>query len=267
MTRLTDNDLMEIQTFIDRARAELDRRRLVLEVDTDLSKWVKLLSNAPGKGSVSSTHDPAQSYVHPGNAFWVIVRERDHRLIDRLLRRERPIIACLCHRVVQTENILDEMRTHRLFFNRTPILDYRPMDIVADPAAPVIGGKVGLAGGFWVHPRYRGTKLSNIVSRVTRLLSLRHFDIDWSISLLKDTARRKAMIHNTYGLSHSMSVSRGYYPPYGYDLDIQMSFMHRDEMLEQVRMENAAALDGIAVGEDQPAALVQTEPALRRSVH
>lgn len=241
MSRLTDDDLIEIQAFIDRARAELDRRHLTLEVDADLSKWVKLLSDAPGKAAIASTHDPAKSYVHPGNAFWVVVRERDRRAIDRLLRRDRPIIACLCHRVVETDNIVDEVRTNRLFFNRTPILDYRPVNIVTDENTPIIGGKVGLAGGFWVHPRHRGTKLSDIVSRVTRLLSLRHFDIDWSISLLRDTPRRKAMIHNTYGLSHSTSILRGYYPPYGYDLDIQMSYMHRDEMLEQVRSENAAA--------------------------
>jgi hypothetical protein len=267
VSRLTDKDLIEIQTFIDRAQAELDSRNLTLEVDSDLSKWVKLINNAPGKVVLASTHDPSKTYVHPGNAFWVIVRERDQRFIDRLMRRERPVVACLCHRVVQTDNIADEIRTHRLFFDRKPILDYRPVDIVLTENAPVIGGKVGLAGGFWVHPRYRGTKLSNIVSRVTRVLSLRHFDIDWSISLVRDTPRRKAMIHNTYGLAHSVSITRGYYPPYGYDLDMQMSYMHRDEILEQVRSENTAARGESA---DQTAAaghppLPQLTP--KRSAH
>jgi hypothetical protein len=241
VSRLTDNDLIEIQTFIDRARADLDRRKLILEVDSDLSKWVRLINDAPGMVVVASTHDPSKSYVHPGNAFWIIVRERDRGFIDRLMRRERPVVACLCHRVIQTDNIADEIRTHRLFFDRKPILDYRPVNIVLSENAPVIGGKVGLAGGFWVHPDHRGSKLSNIVSRVTRVLSLRHFDIDWSISLVRDTPRRKAMIHNTYGLAHSVSITRGYYPPYGYDLDMQMSYMHRDEILDQVRSENAAA--------------------------
>lgn len=241
MSRLTDNDLIEIQTFIDRARAELDSRKLTLEVDCDLSNWVRLIRNAPGKVVVASTHDPSKTYLHPGNAFWIIVRERDQRLFDRLLRRDRPIVACLCHRVIQTDNIADEIRTHRLFFDRAPIIDHRPVNVVLSENVPVIGGKVGLAGGFWVHPRYRGTKLSNIVSRVTRVLSLRHFDIDWSISLVRDTPRRKAMIHNTYGLTHSVSITRGFYPPYGHDLDMQMSYMHRDEILDQVRSENADA--------------------------
>jgi len=267
VSRLTDDDLIEIQTFIDRAREELDHRGLTLEVDSDLSKWVALIENAPGKLVIASTHDPSKSYVHPGNSFWIIVRERDRRFIDRLLRRERPIVACLCHRVVQTENIAEEIRTHRLFFDRKPILDYRPVTVVKNENSPIIGGKVGVAGGFWVHPQHRGSKLSNVVSRVTRVLSLRHFDIDWSISLVRDTPRRKAMIHNTYGLAHSVSITRGYYPPYGYDLDMQMSYMHRDEILNQVRSENAAAADTGTEQIAKPDHLPPPRLTPKRSVH
>lgn len=263
VSRLTDDDLLEIQTFIDRARAELDARKLTLEVDSDLSQWVKLIKDAPGKVVVASTHDPSKSYVHPGNSFWVIVRERDQQFLDRLLRRERPIVACLCHRVIETDNIADDVRTHRLFFDRKPVLDFRPVQLALNPNVPVIRGRVGLAGGFWVHPRHRGSKLSNIVSRVTRILSLRHFDIDWSISLVRDTPRRKAMIHNTYGLAHSASLTRGYYPPYGYDLDMQMSYMSRQEMLDQVRAENALA--AAPASGSAPAEAPRLPP--RRSVH
>jgi hypothetical protein len=274
VSRLTDNDLIEIQAFIDRAKEELDRRALTLEVDSDLSNWVSLMKKAPGRLVIASTHDPSHSYVHPGNSFWIIIRERDQGFADRLLRRERPVVACLCHRVIQTENIGEEIRTHRLFFDRKPILDYRPVNVVLDDTAPVIGGKVGLAGGFWVHPKHRGSKLSNIVSRVTRVLSLRHFDIDWSISLVRDTPRRKAMIHNTYGLAHSASITRGYYPPYGYDLDMQMSYMHREEIMDQVRAENAAETGGNTDASAAPA-IPETSPAPRpapqltpkRSVH
>ena len=264
MSRLTDDDLLEIQTFIDRARTELDERKLTLEVDSDLSKWVKLIEKAPGKVVVASTQDPAKSYVHPGNSFWLIVRERDQQLMDRVLRRERAVVACLCHRVIETDNIADDVRTHRLFFDRQPILEYRPVQIALNPNVPVISGRVGLAGGFWVHPKHRGTKLSNIVSRVTRILSLRHFDIDWSISLVRDTPRRKAMIHNTYGLAHSASLTRGFYPPYGYDLDMQMSYMNREEMLHQVRTENALAAASPAA---EGASVESPRLPPRRSVH
>jgi hypothetical protein len=106
--------------------------------------------------------------------------------------------------------------------------------------------------------------LSNIVSRVTRILSLRHFDIDWSVSLVRDTPRRKAMIHNTYGLAHSTSLTRGYYPPYGYDLDMQMSYMNREEMLDQVRTENALAA---AAAKPDPTPAEAPRRRSRHSVH
>ena len=96
------------------------------------------------------------------------------------------------------------------------------------------------------------------------MLSLRHFDIDWSISLVRDTPRRTAMIHNTYGLAHSTSLTRGYYPPYGYDLDMQMSYMNREEMLQQVRAENAAAAAGTEVPEPP---VESPKLPLRRSIH
>ena len=247
MARLSDEDLREIQVFVDRALEELQTRGLTLEIDADLSKWVELMRHVPGSTDIASTHDPRKSYVHPGNAFWIIVREREQSMLRRLLHRERPVVSCVCYRVIETENIAEEIRTQRLFFDRKPILDFRPVEIVKPDNLPVIGGKVGIAGGFWVHPDYRGSKLSNIVSRLTRILSLRHFENDWHVSLVRDTPRRKAMIHNTYGVSHSVSITRGYYPPYGRDYDMQMSYMHRDEMLRRVRQENADAVKDDAV--------------------
>ena len=111
------------------------------------------------------------------------------------------------------------------------------------------------AGGFWVHPKHRGTNVTGIVSRLTRVLSLRHFDIDWTISLVKDNHRRKLMIQNTYGIPNSVSVIKGYYPPYARDYDMQMSYMHRDEMMRQVIEEN---MSGLAEAKDRPAAVTET---------
>jgi hypothetical protein len=157
------------------------------------------------------------------------------------LRRRAPIVACLCHRVIETEDILEEIRTHHLFFDKKPNLDFRPVNIVASDNMPAIGGRVGFGGGFWVHPKYRGDKVSNILSRLTRVLSLRHFAIDWAIVFVKDTDRRKLMIEHTVGFPNSISLIKGYYPPYGIDYDIQMGYMHRDEIIRQVFEENWAA--------------------------
>ena len=61
-------------------------------------------------------------------------------------------------------------------------------------------------------------------------------------SLVKDSDRRKLMIQQTYGIPNSVSVIRGYYPPYARDYDMQMSYMHRDEMIRQIIEENLSGL-------------------------
>jgi hypothetical protein len=243
MSRLTDEEFLVIQEFIDRSRAELDRRGFTIEIDSDLSKWVRLMRRIPGDLDIASTHDPSRTFIHPANAFWVIIRERDQKLMARLMRRKPAIVACLCYRIVETDNIAEEIRTQRLFFDRKPILDFRPVELVEPDKLPVIGGKVGLAGGFWVHPKLRGSKLTNIVARVTRMLAVRHYGIDWHVSLVRDTPRRKAMIHNTYDISNSVSITRGFYPPYGRSYDMQMSYMHRDEMMRRIKQDNLEAAE------------------------
>ncbi len=274
MARLSDEELRQIQTFIERGKKYLDEQGLSLEVDSDLREWVKLARRAPGATGAASTHDPSRSNIHPGNAFWVIVRENTPRWWERPLRRKGPIVSCLCHKVVQTDDIVEEIRTHRLFFDKKPTLDYQPVEIIASDNMPTIGGRVGFGGGFWVHPKYRGRNVANVVSRLTRVLSLRHYDIDWTIVLVKDTERRKLMIHNTFGMPHSLSISRGYYPPYATNLDIQLGYMHRDEIIRQVYEENRSGMptEKLRAGtySDQPANLPKEQPKVqqgRASVH
>jgi len=237
MSRLTDEDLLQIQTFIDRGRRTLEHQGFSIEIDNDLRKWVKLARRAPGAIGAMSTHDPERCHIHPGNAFWVIVRENARRWWRDPLRRKGPIISCLCHRIIETQDILQDIRTHRLFFDKKPSLDFRPVNIVASDNMPVISGRVGLGGGFWVHPKYRGHTVAHTLSRLTRALSLRHFDIDWAIVLVKDTERRKSMIQGI-GVPNSVSVIKGYYPPHGADRDTQLGYMHRDEILRQISEEN-----------------------------
>ena len=118
-----------------------------------------------------------------------------------------PIIACLCHRVVSRPRTLSRRCGRSACSSiESPFSTTSPSRSSCDEQCADHwrqGRRWPAASGCTRD--YRGTKLSNIVSRVTRILSLRHFDIDWSVSLVRDTPRRKAMIHNTYGLSNSAS--------------------------------------------------------------
>ncbi len=230
-TYLTDAELGEIQTFIDITKSRLAEQDLALDVDDNLSNWVAHMRQAPGILNIAATHDPARSHIHPGNAFW-----------GRFENKSGQIIACMAHKMVITENLIDEVRSHRIFFNRRPILNHYPVDLRVEPDVPVLSGRVGYGGGLWVHPNYRGRSLSGIMARVMRNLSIRHFFIDWNVSFIADTPSRIQMAHEGYGMANRTPLLKGIFPLYGKNRDMQMFYMSKDEMLAQIATENQSGM-------------------------
>jgi hypothetical protein len=230
-TYLSDAELADIQTFIDMTRSRLADLDLTLDVDDDLSNWAAHMRQAPGILNIAATHDPARSNIHPGNAFW-----------GKLENKTGQIIACMAHKVVTTENLIDEVRSHRIFFNRRPILEHYPVDLRIEQDVPLLSGRVGYGGGLWVHPNYRGQSLSGVLARVMRNLSIRHFNINWNVSFIADTPSRTRMALEGYGMAHRTPLLKGIFPLYGKDRDMQMFYMSKDEMLSQIAMENQSAI-------------------------
>ncbi len=226
-TYLTDSELAEIQIFIDTTRSHLADQDLTLDVDDDLVNWVAHMRQAPGILNIAATHDPARSNIHSGNAFW-----------GRFENKAGEIVACMAHKVVITENLLDEVRSHRIFFNRRPILEHYPVDLRVESDVPVLSGRVGYGGGLWVHPDYRGRSLSGIMARIMRNLSIRHFFIDWNVSFIADTPSRTRLALEGYGMAHRTPLLKGIFPLYGKPRDMQMFYMSKAEMLAQIIAEN-----------------------------
>ncbi len=232
MTYLTDNELTEIQTFVDRTEAVLSDMDLSLRVDGDLTKWVRHMRQAPGTLRVAATHDPEYSDIHPGNAFWTWFENRSGQ-----------IVSCIAHKVIVTDNLLDEVRSHRIFFNRKPILHHYPVQLCVDEDVPILAGHVGYTGGLWVHPDYRGRSISGIMARVCRNLSVRHFFIDWNVGFIADTPSRREMGLQGYGMAHCTPLLKGTFPLSGEQRDMQMFYMSKDEILAQISAENQSAID------------------------
>lgn len=226
-TYLTDTELAEVQTFVDNTEERLSKLGLTLNVDGDLANWVQHMRQAPGTLRIAATHDPSYSYVHPGNAFWAWFENSTGQ-----------IVACIAHKVIVTDNLLDEVRSHRIFFNRRPILKHYPVDLCVLKDVPKLSGHVGYTGGLWVHPEYRGQEISGIIARVCRNLSVRHFFIDWNVGFIADTPSRKKMGLEGYGMAHSTPLLKGVFPLSGEKRDMQMFYMSKDEILAQICAEN-----------------------------
>lgn len=241
MSYLTDGELADIQSFIDRVMARLSEQGLSLGVDGELEEWVRHMEQAPGTLRIAATHDPRYSNVHPGNAFWAWIRNRSEQ-----------IVACIAHKVVVTDNLLDEVRSHRIFFNRKPVLHHYPVRLCVGEEVPTLSGHVGYTGGLWVHPEYRGRSISGIMARVCRGLSVRHFCIDWNVGFIADTPSRRKMGLEGYGMAHCTPLLKGTFPLSGEQRDMQMFYMSKAEILAQISQENqssALSRAGVTSGE------------------
>lgn len=225
MTRLTSHELGEIQKFIDKKIADAESLGLTLEVDDDLWEWRKLMDNAPATGGASKTLDPLVNDIRPGNSFWV-------KVIDD----SGAVIGCQANRFVETEDFVEEyVTTHRFFGNRCPSLVQYP--VALQESVPVLRGKLNFGGGGWVHPDWRGKAISGLMSRIGRTLALRHFLIDYYLGFITATANHRLYGRNRQGLMNRRHLLTGHYPGRDEPLEVDIYWMHRGEILNQIARE------------------------------
>ena len=229
MTILTNEELATIQTSIDEKIERAESFGLSMHVDDDLRKWKEHIEGVPGTTGASRTLDPAVNDVRPGNSFWVYLQETSGR-----------IVACHANRFLESEDFVREyISTHRFFGDRHPTLHHFPVQYC--DSVPVIGGRIDFGAGTWVHPDYRGKALSGLISRTGRMLALRHFLIDYYIAFIAATGRRREYGANGLGLANRRHLLTGLYPGRGGKLDVDIYWMHRGEMMNQIAAELMAS--------------------------
>lgn len=77
-----------------------------------------------------------------------------------------------------------EMESLRMFYGEQAELARRGVDcLITSPAASLITGTAAYMGGFWVHPKARGTGLSFVVPRIARFTSLGMWGVAYDVSL------------------------------------------------------------------------------------
>jgi len=232
MSTLQDYELAETQSVIEHSIERLSNLGLSVEIGDDFAKWAGYMEGVPDPLGVSATFDPEISDVKTGSAFWVALMDSDG-----------DIAACHAHRVIDTADFTEEIRTWRLF-SRTPRLDWQPVVIHQEARTIGIAGKVGFGGGLWVHPNWRGEAISGTLSRFSRNLSLRHFGIDWYVGLMVDRPGFDYLGLSVFGLEHNAKLMSGLYPGRDMHLDIQLLYIGREEIVRQNATEIREVRDG-----------------------
>lgn len=235
--RFTDQDFQDIDVWVEEA---LDVMQQNLNVRVDISpnvdewkRWTKTIPNHLDPLGVSSTLDPD---VHDFgvDAFWTAFStEQDG------------IIGCHCDRLITTDDFLEEIRSGRLFRTRSTTFKRPRMELVGDRTIPTLASRIHFGGGTWIHPNYRGMGLSNIVARLGRNFGLQEFLSDYYVTFMPQ--RRQVFGHNATGLKRGAALSRGYYGGRDKPLDVYLFYMHRYDMLDQMRDETASGVDNLLV--------------------
>lgn len=211
-----------IQDYVDLVLGHLTQNGLEMRVRTNFDDWISLIRTAAARSFINPTFDPAHSILSPSNSFWLEVT------------RGRETVACIANRLFETDDYYDLMRTWRLWFDRMPVLGMRRVQFVLPPGMPAIRGRIGHHGALWVHPTVRKLGLSTWLPRLTRALSLRHFKVDWHCGIVKQSLADHGLPIAGYGYTHCVPCIKGYYPAYGIDLDMAMTYIDRADMLRLV---------------------------------
>lgn len=231
MTRLTKQEMHEIQAFIDRKIESADELGLTLKIDDDMWDWRALMDSAPGAVGASKTLDPMFNDVRPGNSFWL-------GLVDQ----SGDIIGCQANRFVESEDFIEEfVSTHRFFGNRCPSLRQDPIQL--KESIPVLRGRLNFGGGGWVHPDWRGKGIAGFMSRVCRTLALRHYLIDYYVCFMSGTSNRRQYGLHRQGLLNRRHLLAGGYPGRGGESDVDIYWLHRGELMNQISLELSSSLD------------------------
>lgn len=228
MAIFTDYDLLNIQAFIDSQLAKLSDIGLELEPDVDMKAFAKTLDNAPMALPVPSTHDPAKSFLNPGNAYWTKLRDRDGR-----------VVGCNGQRMHITDNLLEDIRLHAFFKNRMPLIHHYPLSLYDDLVFPEISGRICIGGGMWIHPDWRGShkalgggKIYGVYSPLVRAIALRHFKLEWYCAMYSVKPSRTALGQTGSGFSNKVNLLKGMFPVQDREANIQFMWMSRFEMLQ-----------------------------------
>ena len=195
-------------------------------IDDDLRSCVDFLIKENPGGIVNDAANPDFHRLEPDNSFWIAIRERTG---------DRNIVACICQRMLETEDFLEEQSSLRLWYGDN--LDGRTPFELAKPKEdyPEIKGLVGHPAGLFVAPTERRNGLAWLLQRLVRALSIiRWSDMGWQCGTTRGPLVERGIPTNTYGYPNCDLLVDGWFEPSGLTEQAFMTSIDREEMLLQI---------------------------------
>lgn len=225
------NHLELAQRYMTESIGLLQRSGYRLSLIFDLSGWAALLRAAPKIGIVNPTFDPAHSDLKPNEAFWLQLND------------DSGVAACIADRLFVTDDFISrEIATGHVWYAHPGGGDQPEML----PTAPFgrYGGRVGHAGGLWVHPRRRKDGLSWLLPRLVRALSIINWSVDRHCGLVFEGIHDSGLSAQAYGFPESHMIVEGYFPPVRGDARVFVIHIDREQIAAQFEEDLIRMTDG-----------------------
>ena len=211
---------------------------VTIRIHDDMASIILANAQYPGGpwGLIAPAFDPGESKLEPGKAFWVSVHNS-----------AGTIVACTCARLMEPQgSIYDELTSLRLFYaNPQPYLaagaTCTPKG-AAEIATGKVKGRIIYSGAQWTHPTYRSRGIVHILTRVTRLLGLTRWDVDFVTGVTRVDLLAAGQLA-AYGFVNSVRVVE-FLRSYRGDLYMNFMWMGREEIETELAVYLAAAQVG-----------------------
>ena len=151
----------------------------------------------------------------------------------------------IADKLVVCDDYLEELRSCRMYY--ADPTDTQRIELAQDLPFDRFSGRIGCAGGLWVHPRARKQGLSWLLPRLVRSYSVQFWGVDRHCAVVVESTRSSGLVEQAYGFQDVHLLTTGYFPPAEKPVTVYVIHISRDEILEQFSVD----LEAIAQDRDQ----------------
>lgn len=194
---------------------------LGLRIEFDMEAWKDFICTTDWP-VVNASADPARHDFRAGEVFWLHLYSGGSTVATQVLR------------VIDTDDYVDLIRSHRLWFGDGPSEFADARMLCDDP--PHISGTVVQLSGLYIVPSWRrvltarGMRLVAAFTRLTHDFTLRNLAPDWSVTLVEQRVSSPRIMHELYGYPHAEKIFEAYFPYVGHMERMTMLWMSHAEL-------------------------------------
>ena len=210
--------------FLTRTDRLLASRGLRVTIERDFDALLALNQETRKTGNPLTPNFSPEFGYDGTDGYWLAARNRENQIVATLVGRVYDM---------RKTTLAAELESLRVFYVDPARHRLRNETCVnTTQQAREISGRVLYSGGAWVRPDARGTGLTAILPRISKVYAIGHWYADWAIALLqpilvrKGVAQRYGITNVEYGV-HWTGMRAG-------ELEFVLGWLHRDEIVDDL---------------------------------